>query len=40
LAVRGDATRVSLELGRRAVDHVVTEFAATLDRVARTGREW
>lgn len=39
-AVRGDATRVSRELGQRAIDHVVTEFAALLERVARTGREW
>jgi creatinine amidohydrolase len=40
VAVRGDTTRVSHELGRRAVDHVVAEFAALLERVARTGREW
>jgi creatinine amidohydrolase len=39
-AVRGDTRRVSAELGQRAVDHVVTEFAAVLERVGRTGREW
>ena len=39
-AVRGDTRHVSPELGRRAVDHVVAEFAALLERVARTGREW
>jgi len=39
-AVRGDTSRVSPELGRRAVEHVVAEFAALLERVARTGREW
>jgi creatinine amidohydrolase len=39
-AVRGDTSRVSRDLGRRAVEHVVAEFAALLDRVARTGREW
>ena len=39
-AVRGDTSHVSPELGRRAVDHVVTEFAALLERVGRTGREW
>jgi creatinine amidohydrolase len=39
-AVRGDTSRVSPELGRRAVEHVVAEFAALIERVARTGREW
>jgi len=39
-AVRGDTSHVSRDLGRRAVEHVVTEFAALLERVARTGREW
>ena len=39
-AVRGDTRHVSAELGRRAIDHVVTEFAALLERVGRTGREW
>ena len=39
-AVRGDTRHVSADLGRRAVDHVITEFAALLDRVGRTGREW
>jgi creatinine amidohydrolase len=39
-AVRGDTSRVSPELGQRAVDHVVAEFAGLLERVARTGREW
>jgi creatinine amidohydrolase len=38
--VRGDTTRISPELGRRALDHVVTEFARLLERVAREGREW
>jgi creatinine amidohydrolase len=38
--VRGDTSRVSHELGRRAVQHVVGEFAVLLERVARTGREW
>lgn len=37
--VRGDTRQVSPELGRRAVERVVSEFAALLDRVARTGRE-
>ena len=39
-AVRGDTSRVSPDLGQRAVEHVVAEFAALLERVARTGREW
>src|SRR5262249_55513308 len=39
-AVRGDTRQVSPELGRHAVEHVVSEFAALLERVARTGREW
>ena len=39
-SVRGDTSRVSQDLGRRAIEHVVTEFAALLERVARTGREW
>jgi creatinine amidohydrolase/Fe(II)-dependent formamide hydrolase-like protein len=39
-AVRGDTSQVSPELGRQAVDHVVAEFAALLERVGRTGREW
>jgi len=39
-AVRGDTSRISPELGRRAVDHVVAEFTALLERVGRTGREW
>lgn len=39
-AVRGDTRHVSAELGRRAIDHVVTEFAVLLERVGRTGREW
>jgi creatinine amidohydrolase len=39
-AVRGDTRAVSRELGERAVAHVVAEFAALLERVARTGREW
>ena len=38
--VRGDTSRVSAELGRRALDHVVTEFARLLERVSREGREW
>jgi creatinine amidohydrolase len=38
--VRGDTSRVSAELGRRALDHVVTEFARLLERVGREGREW
>jgi creatinine amidohydrolase len=38
--VRGDTGRISPDLGRRAVEHVVTEFAALLERVARSGREW
>ena len=38
--VRGDTRQVSADLGRRAVEHVVAEFAALLERVARTGREW
>jgi creatinine amidohydrolase/Fe(II)-dependent formamide hydrolase-like protein len=38
--VRGDTSQVSHDLGRRAVEHVVAEFAALLERVARTGREW
>jgi creatinine amidohydrolase len=39
-AVRGDTSRVSPDLGRRAVEHVVAEFVALLERVLRTGREW
>jgi creatinine amidohydrolase len=39
-AVRGDTSRVSQDLGRRAIDHVVAAFAALLERVAQTGREW
>lgn len=35
--VRGDTSRVSLALGERAVQHVVTEFARLLER---EGREW
>jgi creatinine amidohydrolase len=38
--VRGDTSRISRELGERALAHVVGELAALLDRVARTGREW
>jgi creatinine amidohydrolase len=39
-AVRGDTSRVSQDLGRCAVEHVVAELAALLERVARTGHEW
>ena len=39
-AVRGDTSQVSQDLGRRAIEHVVAEFAALLERVAQTGREW
>ena len=38
--VRGDTTRVSRDLGQRAFDHVVTEFARLLQRVEREGHEW
>lgn len=37
--VRGDTSKVSRELGERAFNHVVTEFARLLDRIEREGRE-
>lgn len=36
-AARGEASRVSLDLGRQAVEHIVAELAVLLDPVARTG---
>lgn len=37
--VRGDTSRVSVELGRRAFEHVVEELTRLLQRVEREGRE-
>ena len=38
--VRGDTSKVSAELGRRTVDHVVRELAGLLARIDREGTEW
>jgi creatinine amidohydrolase len=37
--VRGDTSKVSRELGQRAVNHVVTEIARLLERIDRDGNE-
>jgi creatinine amidohydrolase len=37
--VRGNTSKVSRELGERAVDHVVTEIVRLLDRTDRDGKE-
>ena len=38
--VRGDTSKVSRELGERALRHIVTEIAHLLERTERGGREW
>lgn len=38
--VRGDTSKVSRELGERAIRHVVTEIVHVLERIQRRGREW
>lgn len=37
--VRGDTSKVSRELGERAVNHVVTEIVRLLERIDRDGKE-
>ena len=37
--VRGDTSKVSRELGEKAVDHVVTEIVHLLERIDRNGKE-
>lgn len=37
--VRGDTSKVSRELGERALDHIVTEFVALLTRIDHGGTE-
>jgi len=38
--VRGDTSKVSRELGAKAVGHIVTEIVHLLERIEREGKEW
>ncbi len=38
--VRGDTSKISRELGERAIRHVVTEIARVLENLERGGKEW